>query len=194
MVWRFREAVDRYDGWTVLYEVGAQHLHLYVDLGLTLLKLGEEALVPLQTFSLEGGARKGLRHTFRKLEKEGCAFEVVAERQIPPILPELKSISDAWLSEKHTREKGFSLGFFEETYLKRFPAGIVRKDGRVLAFTTVWKGAEKAELSIDLMRYLPDAPPGVMEYLFIQLMLWGKEEGYQRFNLGMGPLLWSGRP
>jgi len=187
MVWRFREAVDRYDGWPTFYEVGAQHLHLYVDLGLTLLKLGEEALVPLQAFSLEGGARKGLRHTSRKLEKEGCTFEVVAEREVPTVLAELKSISDAWLSEKHTREKGFSLGFFDEAYLKRFPAGIIRKDGRVLAFTNIWKGAQKAELSIDLMRYLPDAPDGVMEYLFIQLMLWGKREGYRNFNLGMAP-------
>ncbi len=187
MVWRFREAADRYDGWTVFYEVGAQHLHLYVDLGLTLLKLGEEALVLLQTFSLEGGARKGLRYTIRKLEKEGCTFEVVVEGEVPPLLPELKSISEAWLSEKHTREKGFSLGSFDEAYLKRFPAGIVRKDGRMLAFTNIWRGAQKAELSVDLMRYLPDAPQGVMEYLFIQLMLWGKREGYRHFNLGMAP-------
>ncbi len=27
-----------------------------------------------------------------------------------------------------------------------------------------------------------------MEFLFIELMLWGKEEGYRWFNLGMAPL------
>jgi phosphatidylglycerol lysyltransferase len=27
-----------------------------------------------------------------------------------------------------------------------------------------------------------------MEYLFIELMLWGKREGYKWFNLGMAPL------
>ena len=26
-----------------------------------------------------------------------------------------------------------------------------------------------------------------MEYLFICLVLWGKEQGYQRFSLGMAP-------
>jgi phosphatidylglycerol lysyltransferase len=52
----------------------------------------------------------------------------------------------------------------------------------------MWSGGGKQELSIDLMRYLPEAPRGVMEYLFIQLMLWGKEEGYRWFNLGMAPL------
>lgn len=38
------------------------------------------------------------------------------------------------------------------------------------------------------MRYLPDSPDGVMDYLFTQLMLWGRQEGYRWFNLGMAPL------
>jgi phosphatidylglycerol lysyltransferase len=188
LVWRFREMCDRYDGWTVFYEVGHKKLHLYLDLGLTLLKLGEEARVSLEDFSLEGGARKGLRYNYHRLQKEGCVFEVVPQEGIPLLIPEFKDISDAWLAEKETREKGFSLGFFSEDYLRQSPAGIIRKDGKILAFTNIWPGAGKEELSIDLMRYLPEAPGGVMEYLFIQLMLWGKEAGYQWFNLGMAPL------
>jgi phosphatidylglycerol lysyltransferase len=188
IVWRFREQCDRYDGWTVFYEVGTAYLHLYLDLGLTLLKLGEEGRVPLKTFSLEGSARKGLRHTHHRLEKEGCTFEIIRSEEISLLLPELKKISDAWLNDKNTREKKFSLGFYNENYLKRFPAGVVRKDGKIFAFANIWEGAGKEELSIDLMRYLPEAPPGTMEFLFIQLMLWGKQEGYRWFSLGMAPL------
>jgi phosphatidylglycerol lysyltransferase len=188
LVWRFREMCDRYDGWTVFYEVGHKRLHLYLDLGLTLLKLGEEARVSLEDFSLEGGARKGLRHSYHRLQKEGCVFEVVPQEGIPLLIPEFKDISDAWLAEKETREKGFSLGFFSEDYLRQFPAGVIRKNGKIMAFANIWPGAGKEELSIDLMRYLPEAPKGVMEYLFVQLMLWGKEAGYQWFNLGMAPL------
>jgi phosphatidylglycerol lysyltransferase len=179
---------DRYDGWTVFYEVDSKELPLYLDLGLSLLKLGEEARVFLETFHLEGSARKELRYTVRKVEKEGCSFQMVSREGVSSILGELKGISDAWLEEKNTHEKGFSLGFFDEAYLKRFPSGIIRKDGRIVAFTNLWPGGGKEELSIDLMRYLPDAPHGVMEYLFIQLMLWGKGEGYRWFNLGMAPL------
>ncbi len=188
LVWRFREMCDRYDGWTVFYEVGPGNLHLYLDLGLTLLKLGEEARVSLETFSLEGGARKGLRHTYRKLQKEGCVFEMILQERIPSLLPELKNISDTWLAEKDTREKGFSLGFFSEDYLRQFPAGIIRKNGKVVAFANIWPGAGKEELSIDLMRHLPEAPHGVMDYLFVELMLWGKQEAYRWFNFGMAPL------
>jgi phosphatidylglycerol lysyltransferase len=188
LVWSFREQADRYGAWTVFYEVGAEHLDLYLDLGLTLLKLGEEARVPLAEFSLEGSARKGLRYTVRKLEAEGAVFEVAPPEALPALLPELKAISDQWLQRKNTREKSFSLGCFREDYLRRFPAGLVRTGGRIVAFTNLWAGDSREELSVDLMRHLPEAPPGVMEYLFTRLMLWGREQGYRWFDLGMVPL------
>jgi phosphatidylglycerol lysyltransferase len=188
IVWQFRELCDSYDGWTVFYQVGPDNLPLYLDLGLSLLKLGEEGRVPLDAFSLEGGSRKWFRHLLHKLEKEGCAFEIIPQSAVPSLLPELKTISDAWLEKKNTREKGFSLGFFKEEYLQQFPVAVVKHRGRIVAFVNIWMGAEKEEISLDLMRYLPEAPEGVMDYIFIQLMLWGKREGYRWFNLGMAPL------
>ncbi|MBE7444414.1 MAG: DUF2156 domain-containing protein [Planctomycetia bacterium] len=73
-------------------------------------------------------------------------------------------------------------------FLQKTGNAPVRKNGKIIAFVNIWQGAEKEELSADLMRYLPDAPNGVMEYLFIQLMRWGKQEGYKWFNMGMAPL------
>jgi phosphatidylglycerol lysyltransferase len=188
LVWRFREMCDRYIGWTIFYEVGKENLNLYLDLGLSLLKLGEEALIPLQDFSLEGRDRRGLRHSHHRIEKEIYSFEVISPSVLPQLLPELKTISDAWLNEKNTKEKRFSIGFFNPDYLMHSPMGIIRKKEKILAFANILQGVEKEELSIDLMRYLPEAPHGVMDYLFIELMLWGKKEGYQWFNLGMAPL------
>jgi phosphatidylglycerol lysyltransferase len=188
LIWKFRELSDRYGGRTVFYEVGHDHLHLYLDLGLSLLKLGEEARVPLDAFSLEGGARKDLRHTRRKLEKEGCRFEVIQAESVAVHLEELKKISDAWLAEKNTREKGFSLGFFQPDYIRRCPVALVIRNERIEAFANLWTGTQREELSLDLMRYLPEAAEGVMEFLFICLMLWGKAQGYRWFNLGMAPL------
>jgi phosphatidylglycerol lysyltransferase len=188
LIWKFRELSDRYGGRTVFYEVGHEHLHLYLDLGLYLLKLGEEARVPLSTFSLEGSARKGLRYTKNKLEKEGYHFEVIPAQAAANHLHELKNISDAWLTEKNTREKGFSLGFFQPNYIKRCPLALVIRNERIEAFANLWTGAQLEELSLDLMRYLPEAAEGVMEFLFICMMLWGKAQGYRWFNLGMAPL------
>ena len=187
LIWRFRELSDRYGGRTVFYEIGHERLDLYLDLGLSLLKLGEEAHVPLSTFTLEGGARKGLRYTRRKFEKEGYRFEVIQPESVADHLDTLKNISDAWLTEKNIREKGFSLGFFQPDYIRRCPVAFVIRNKRIEAFANLWTGAQLAELSLDLMRYLPGATEGVMEYLFICLMLWGKEQGYRWFNLGMAP-------
>ena len=187
LIWKFRELSDRYGGRAVFYEVGYEHLHLYLDLGLSLLKLGEEARVPLTAFSLEGSARKDLRYTKRKLDKEGYLFEVLQPESVAAHLDELKNISDAWLAEKNTREKGFSLGFFQPDYIKHCPVALVTRNDRIEAFANLWTVGRLQELSIDLMRYLPQALHGVMEYLFISLMLWGKEQGYRWFNLGMAP-------
>jgi phosphatidylglycerol lysyltransferase len=188
LVWRFGELCDRHDDWPVFYEVGKESLHLYLDLGLTVLRLGEEARVPLGEFSLEGHERKWLRHVDRKLGNEGCTFEVLPRQAVSEHVVELAGISEAWLTGKSTREKGFSLGFFAPDYLANFPLAIVRHGGRIVAFANVWLSGEREELSIDLMRYLKDAPNGVMDYMFLKLMLWGREQGYRWFNLGMAPL------
>jgi phosphatidylglycerol lysyltransferase len=189
LVWRFHELTDVHDGWTVFYGVGLGNLPLYLDLGLSLFRLGEEARVLLSGFSLEGRTHKPLRNICNRLEKEGCTFEVLPRATLPALLPELKKVSDAWLLQKNTREKGFSLGFFQAAYLQRCPAAVARVGGEIVAFANLWPGADREELSIDLMRHSPEAPHGVMDYLFVQLMLWGKKEGYGWFNLGMAPLV-----
>jgi phosphatidylglycerol lysyltransferase len=188
LAWHFREEADRHGAWPVFYEVGTDRLPLYIDLGLTLLKLGEAAVVPLDTFNLQGGARKNLRRTITEVSRHGATFSVVPASELENIMTELKRVSDGWLSAKHTREKGFSLGRFDEAYIRQFPIGVVRTEKGIVAFANLLSSGEGTEISVDLMRYSPDAPTGVMEYLFIQLLLWGKERGYRRFNLGMAPL------
>ncbi len=188
LVWRFHELSDHQNGWTVFYGVHEKNRQLYLDLGLTILKLGEEARIPLENFSLESPERKMLRRLHGKVARKGCVFKVIPPADVTSLLPEFRLISDNWLKAKNTREKKFSLGFFKEEYLKQFPAGVVYVGGKIIAFTNILLGAEKEELSADLMRYHHEAPNGVMDYLFIELILWGKAHGYHWFNLGMAPL------
>jgi len=188
LLWDFKSLCNRYGGRPVFYEVGRENLHLYLDIGLNPVKIGEEGRAPLETFSLEGSARKDFRHSYNQAIRQGCVFEVVDKDRVPEMLPTLKGISDAWLSEKNTQEKGFSLGFFNERYLKSFPVAIVRLQDKVIAFANLLPGGGKQELSVDLMRFLPETPHGVMDYLFVEIMLWGRKEGYKWFALGMAPL------
>ena len=188
LAWRFREIADQHGGLAVFYEVGAEDLGIYLDLGLSLRKLGEEARVPLEGFSLAGGSRKALRYVQGRMEREACRFEILPTAEVPAVLDELEAISNAWLARKQTREKRFSLGFFDRAYLARTPVAVVRRGERIIAFANIWAPAAREEVSIDLMRNLDDAPPGVMEFLFTELLLWGQAQGYRWFSLGMAPL------
>jgi phosphatidylglycerol lysyltransferase len=188
LVWSFRELSDQHGGWTVFYHVTPDLLPLYVDLGLALLKLGEEARIALPEFNLEGSHRAEFRTALRRAEREGATFEVLPPPLNADILHQLEEISNTWLAAKSAHEKRFSVGFFSANYMMRFPTAIVRRNGSIVAFANLWPTASTEEISVDLMRYGNDAPPGVMDYLFVETMLWSKAQGYRWFNLGMAPL------
>ena len=188
LAWDFREQADRYSASIAFYQVGTQYLPLYLNLGLVMTKLGEEALVQLQSFTLDGKKKQSLRHAYNKHQRENLQFEIIKAEDVAALMPQIKDISERWMKEKRVREKGFSLGFFNENYLKRCDVAVIRKDDKIIAFANLWQTQGHKELSVDLMRYIPEAPNGVMEFLTLSLLSWGKDNGYAVFNLGMAPL------
>src|SRR4029453_14191979 len=86
LVWRFRELSDYHGGRTGFYQAGGGRLPLYVDLGLAALKIGEEARVPLDQFSLEGSERADLRQAHRRAERSGATFEIVPAANVPALM------------------------------------------------------------------------------------------------------------
>lgn len=189
LLWKFLEDCDAADLWPVFYQASETMLPLYLDAGLAAHKLGEEAIVDLAGFTLAGGKMAGLRQGARAAERKGLVFAVVPAADVPAMMDELRAVSDAWLAEKTGGEKGFSLGYFDPDYLARGPLAVVRDgEGHLLAFANLWLGAERAELSVDLMRHVPHPPQGLMDLLFVSVLLWGQKEGYRHFNLGMAPM------
>ena len=188
LAWNFRELCDASNMRCVFYEVGTGCLPVYIDLGLSFSKLGEEARVNLTRFDLASSGRAKLRHALNKATRDGAEFSVLPASEVPGVMQDLQRVSDHWLESKGMPEKGFSLGFFDPVYLANFDCAVVRVEGRIVAFANLWQGADRGELSIDLMRFDAGAPKGVMDYLFTELLLWGKEQGFEWFSLGMAPL------
>ncbi|WP_235993147.1 bifunctional lysylphosphatidylglycerol flippase/synthetase MprF [Heyndrickxia sporothermodurans] len=184
----FHDFADLYGYTPAYYQVTNELIPKLHENGYDFFKLGEEAFVDLQTFSLSGSKMKGLRATKNKFEKEGYTFRLLE----PPFSKEdfqaLKSISDQWLNGK--REKGFSLGFFDKSYLETAPVAILLDpDKNIIAFVSIMPVYDNhTTLSIDLMRYIPNVTSGTMDFIFINLFEWAKLKGYKRFNLGMAPL------
>ena len=188
LLWRFRELADAHAARPGLYGLEAEDLPDVVELGFSIQKLGELALAPLETFSLEGRRRGNLRRAWRKAGEEGASFEVIPPDQVAQHLDDLRRVSDAWLAGQAGGEKGFSLGGFTPRYVCEFPVALVRWEGRIIAFATLWTTPSRSAFSIDLMRYLDEGPRNIMDYLFVVLIAWGQREGYDAFDFGMAPL------
>jgi lysylphosphatidylglycerol synthetase-like protein (DUF2156 family) len=179
LFWRFRELADAHAARAGFYALGPEDLPDSVDLGLAIQKTGESAAVPLEAFSLAGRRREVLRRNWRKAGEGGASFEVLPVGEAHTVMNALKAISDAWLSHHAGGEKRFSMGGFDPRYVAEFPIALVRVEGKIVAFATLW---------MDLMRYSDDAPKNVMDYLFVELLGWGKAQGYQAFEFGVAPL------
>ncbi|MBV6288490.1 bifunctional lysylphosphatidylglycerol flippase/synthetase MprF [Pseudomonas aegrilactucae] len=188
MIWQFRDLCDIHHARPVFYQVRAENLPFYMDIGLSAIKLGEEARVDLLRFDLEakGKEMKDLRYTWNRGTRDGLSLEIHEPGQAP--LDELKVISDAWLQGKNVREKGFSLGRFSPDYLQHFRIALIRFQGQPVAFANLLETHSRELASLDLMRAHPQAPKLTMEFLMVGLIQHYKAHGYARFSLGMVPL------
>ncbi len=189
LVWKFVEMATDHGGRAAFYQVRPVALPLYLDCGLHAFKLGEHAHVTLPDFDLKGAKRANLRSGVNRGQREGLVFDVLrTPADVEAELPALRKVSDAWLAQQRTREKRFSVGRFDADYLRRLPVAVARREGSIIAFANLLTTDARQEASVDLMRYLPDSPPGTMDFLFAKIMLHLQAEGYQRFGLGMSPM------
>jgi len=173
----------------VFYQVLPDHLRLYQQAGFRSIKIGQEGSVDLARFSLEGGERKSIRGSVNKMKRLGYASEVLEPPHPRPLLRELNEVSDEWLSDRHTSEMRFSVGWFETAYLNTCPILVVRNaEGRIDAFANIIIEFGANAITADMMRHRSGAEKGQMDFLFVSLFEWGKAAGYEKFDFGLSAL------
>jgi phosphatidylglycerol lysyltransferase len=176
--------------WAVgFYQTLPDFIPLYRKLGFKKMKIGDEAIVDLQQFNLDGKSKKKIRHYVNQLDKSGITIDY----QEPPISDDLlikvREVSEEWLELPGRRERSFTLGQFEPEYIRSTPVfSALNREGQVLAFVNIVPSYYPGEATIDLMRHRKDAPDGMMDFLFVKLFQFNKEKGFSRFNLGMSPM------
>jgi phosphatidylglycerol lysyltransferase len=188
LVWRFVETARAAGCRAVFYQISPAMLPACADAGLRAFKLGELAVVNLSNFELKGGKWANLRQTASRAVRDGLEFEVIEPNDVPSVVDELSAVSESWLDDHNAKEKGFSLGAFDPDYVSSQPVGVLKKDGRIVAFANILVTKTQEEGSVDLMRFSPDAPKGSMDFLFVQILEYLRNAGFHRFNLGMAPL------
>ena len=187
LIGKFIALAHAHGGRAAFYQVRADALPLYLDAGLTLMKLGEEAHIALDEFDLKGSHRSHLRYALRRGDKDALTVEVIETERVPDVLSALREISDGWLDSRDAREKSFSVAAFHDGYLATQSVMLVRQAGKPVAFVTFMTTDLNTEATVGVMRHLPEASPYAMEYLFTQLALHLKEAGFRKLSLGIAP-------
>jgi phosphatidylglycerol lysyltransferase len=177
------------DWYSAFYQTLPDHLELYYSLGFRSLKIGEEGIVDLRTFSTKGKSAQNLRNAVNRMTKQGYIIEFHQPPISDALLQELREVSDEWLEMMQGSEKRFSLGWFDDAYLRDCEIILVRSPGKqVSAFANVVTEYQLNEITIDLMRRRAEIEPGTMDFLFISMFQYFKERGYDGFNLGLSAL------
>jgi phosphatidylglycerol lysyltransferase len=185
----FEEFCSKNDWLPAFYQTLPENLEVYKSLGFDVLPIGDEAVVDLTCFTLEGSANKTLRNSYNKMVRNGYHYDVIQPPYSARMLRELSYISNDWLTMHKAVEMRFSLGWFNEAYLNTCPVLLVRdREGFIEAFANLVTGFQANEVAVDLMRYRQHAESGLMDFLFVSLLEWAHQQGYATFNLGLSAL------
>jgi phosphatidylglycerol lysyltransferase len=185
----FKDLCSKNDWLPVFYQVLPTCLDTYKRAGFDTLAIGQEAIVDLGCFTLEGSHNKTLRNSYNKMVRNGYHSDVVEPPYSARMLRELNYISNDWLTMHRATEMRFSLGWFSEEYLNTCPILLVRdREGFIEAFANFVTEFQAKEVAVDLMRYRQHSESGLMDFLFVSLFQWAREQGYATFNLGLSAL------
>ena len=174
---------------SIYYRVSEDDLGCYKSLKKKTMFLGQEGLVDLSLFSLEGGSKKSIRNALSKVKDRGYKTNIHTAPIKDGLLQKLKSVSDEWLEETGRSEIIFSQGMFVWEDLKQQTIITVENsEEKVVAFLNIIPDFATGEGTYDLVRKTTDAPNGVMDFLIVELFFHLKSLGFAYANMGFAPM------
>jgi phosphatidylglycerol lysyltransferase len=174
---------------SLYYRVPEENLQLFKETGKKCLFIGQEGIVDLNTFSLEGGTRKALRNSVNKVAEKGYKASILTPPVKDGLLQKLKAVSDNWLHITERKEIVFSQGMFIWEELKQQTLITVENaEEKMVGFLNIIPDYADREGTYDLIRKTDDAPGGVIDFMLIELFKYLKARNIQFVNLGFAPL------
>ena len=177
-------------GWRIAI-LGASErcLDLYGAYGLHALYHGDEAVLDVRTFSLEGRAIRKVRQSVSRLAREGYRVEVVHPGALgPDERAELKQIAAEWRGVQP--EKGFVMALDDLFRLEGDEAlFVIGRDasGTAQGFLHFAVSRAGAALSLSTMPRRRTTPNGFNEWLVCEAARWAGANGFERMSLNFAP-------
>jgi len=189
-------AVDRFmahaeaRGWrTAVMGASDRLLQTYRDRGLHPLYHGDEAVLGIQGFSLDGRSMRATRQAVHRLERKGFRAEVVMAGDVPPALrEELAAVEHAWL--RGGARKGFTMELDSLFRLDGDDAVFVigrDEQGQITGFLHLAVCPPSRALSLSTMPRQRDAPNGFTAWLITETVSWARGQGYTHVSLNFSP-------
>lgn len=173
----------------IYYRVPEESLKIYDEVSKKHLFVGQEGVVDLNIFTLEGGSRKSIRNALNKIREQGYTAHIYTPPLTDGFIQKLKSVSEEWLKVNERDEIIFSQGLFSEAEIKQQVVITVENNQeKIIGFLNVIPDFASEEGTYDLLRKTADAPNGVMDYLLTELFSYFRSTGIRFVNLGFAPL------
>jgi len=173
----------------IYYRVPKESLPIYFELSRKSLFLGQEGVVDLDSFSLEGGEKKSIRNALNKIKEQGYTTHINAPPLRDGLIQKLKAVSDEWLKLTDREEIIFSQGMFVEKEIKEQTViTIENNEEKIIAFLNIIPDFVKNEGTYDLLRKTNDAPNGIMDHILVEMFKYFKASGIKCVNLGFAPM------
>lgn len=180
---------------TAFYRVDESSMIYFNELKKRKLLIGQEAIVDVTKFTLEGRDKKSLRNGLNSLQKKGYKTLFYAQPQSQEIIKELKEVSDQWLEAYNKKEMTFAQGMFDEKLLEDQDIIAIRDEqDQLVAFMNIIPDFAPGECTYDLIRKTMDAPGGCMDALIIELINYAKSKKLSFLNLGLVPMSGISQP
>ena len=169
--------------------VTKRNLKSYSSSGLSVQKIGEEAVVDLNKTIAGALTSKYFRHINNKFTKQGYSFELLSPPYNSSTINRLRQISDDWLEAPGRTERGFMMGYFSERYIQACQIAVVRDSrGKIQAYLNQVPTCKLGEANYDFLRHAIGSPGNINDYLMMNFIKHLKDQGFAKLNMGLCPL------
>jgi lysyl-tRNA synthetase class 2 len=176
-------------GWRVgVLGASERYLPVYRRLGLQALYHGDESVIDVAAFSLEGRAIRKVRQSAARLQRAGYSVRVLRPDEVTPDLAaELERVAAEWRGPAPLR--GFAMEFDSLFAVDGDAIFVVGFDvaGAAAGFFHLAVSHAARALSLSSMPRLRTTPNGFNEWLVVETVAWAAQNGLGYVSLNFAP-------
>lgn len=173
-----------------LYNTTASFALRAKTLGYKHLKIGEEGVIPLDSFDLAGSAMSEVRHAVTRMERERVKFEWYRASDLPwSELEAIDALHARWLAQKNLPAMTFSMEYYPLPTVDEVQVLVVKNaSGGLWGVLSFLPYGEGSGMTLDFMLRAPGSHNGMMEAAIVEAIKHFRALGIHNLSLGLAPL------